>query len=236
MRASSQPAPASASSASAGHHGVRRQRAEDGAAAPDQPQADRQDDVAVGEGLGAVPDRDDRVGGAEIQRRTAPARPAPAAAAMLAGRACARRRAGRVRVGRFQEHSSLASMRARLLGQLYSCSTLARATGPMRRIGVRSAAPRRWRRSRRRPAASSRSVPGIASMPSSACGDTTTGVRHRHRFEHLVLDAARDAQRRHRAPRRGRCRAARRARCRSPPRRAAGPAPAPRRTGRAPTM
>ena len=79
-----------ASGSSAGQQGCGGHAATLRAAAPDQPQADRQDHVAVGEGFGAVPDRDDRLRGAEVQQRTAPAAPARSAAALehVARRRC----------------------------------------------------------------------------------------------------------------------------------------------------
>ena len=119
-RASSQPAPAAASGAAPASTGVRRQRAEHVAPAPDQPQADRQDSIAVGEGFGAVPDRDHRFGGAQIQARRA--RAAPATISMALER-CQRGRSG-VQVAHGKPDGGVTcirvarSMRARLRGQL----------------------------------------------------------------------------------------------------------------------
>ena len=52
------------------------------------------------------------------------------------------------------------------------------------RVGLRAGRRRRRCRSR----------PGSASMPVEGAGEATTGRRHRHRLQHLVLDAARDAR------------------------------------------
>ena len=60
-----------------------------------------------------------------------------------------------------------------------------------RRAGARTASA--WSAAS---SATIRSRPGTASMPSKAAGEATTGRRHRHRLQHLVLDAAGELQRR----------------------------------------
>ena len=173
-----------------------------GQALPDQPGDDRRDQQAMVEGRAVPPDRGDVGSVAMEQREHRRRRPAPSAAR------CVRQSEALRRAGDRQSDRScrrLCSSAADDLGErrepalpAIGRSTRSGAARPSRCAasrGDRSAAPDR---AGHRPAASatSRSRPGSASIPSKAAGRRDDRPRHRHRLEHLVLDAARDPERR----------------------------------------